>query len=52
MDLCWLTDNDNDICNLYKEQHLTRNIRLRRLQWMGHMFKMTDERTPNKAMKG
>jgi hypothetical protein len=30
---------------------LTRNIRLRRLQWVGHMLRMKDERAPKKALK-
>jgi hypothetical protein len=31
---------------------LTRNIRLRRRQWVGHVVRMKDERVPKKAMKG
>jgi hypothetical protein len=35
---------------LYKERELTRNIRLRRLQWVGHV--MIDESVPKKGLKG
>jgi hypothetical protein len=31
---------------------LTRNIRLTRLQWVGHVLRMKDERAPKKAVKG
>jgi hypothetical protein len=31
---------------------LTRNIRLRRLQWVGHVKIMKDERVPKKALQG
>ena len=36
---------------MYKEMELTGNIRLRRLQWVGHMLRMKDERAPKKALK-
>ena len=31
---------------------LTRNIRLRRFHWVGHVLRMKDERAPKKALKG
>jgi len=31
---------------------LSRNIRLRRLQWACHAIRMKDESTPKKALKG
>ena len=37
--------------NLYKEMELTRNVRLRRLQWVGHVLRMKDERAPKEALK-
>jgi hypothetical protein len=30
---------------------LTRSIRLRRLQWVGHVMRMKDERVPKKVLK-
>lgn len=30
----------------------TRNIRLRRLQWVVHMMRMQDEKVPREALKG
>jgi hypothetical protein len=56
MDLCWPTESgergmtvESTLC---KELEVTRNIRLRRLQWVGHMLRMKDERVPKKALKG
>jgi hypothetical protein len=31
---------------------LTKNVRLRRLQQVGHVMRMKDERVPKKAFKG
>ena len=31
---------------------LTKNIRLTRLQWVGHVMRMKDEMIPKKAWKG
>ena len=30
----------------------TKNITVRRLQWVGNMLRMKDERAPQKALKG
>jgi hypothetical protein len=48
----WRNRYNNEIYNLCKELELTRNIRLRRLQWLGHVLSMKDERAPKKALKG
>jgi len=37
---------------LCKEMELTRNIRLRVLQWVSWVMRMRDERVPKKALKG
>jgi len=42
---------NHEICNLYKEMELTRNIRLRRVQWVSHVMRMKDERVLKKALK-
>jgi hypothetical protein len=31
---------------------LTRNVRLRRLQWVGQVLRIKDEMAPKKALKG
>jgi hypothetical protein len=47
----WQNRHNNEIYTVYKEMELTRNIRLRRLHWMGHVMRMKDERVPKKALK-
>ena len=37
---------------MYKEIELTMNNRLRRLQWVGHLSRMKDERAPKEAFNG
>jgi hypothetical protein len=43
---------NQEIYKLYKETELTRNIRLRRLQWVGQVMRTEDERVPKKELKG
>lgn len=57
MDLCWSVDwGETSIITkfvtLYKALELTSNIRLRRLQWVGHMTRMKNEGVPQNAPKG
>ena len=47
----WQNRYNNEIFKLYKEMELTRNIRYRRLQWLGYVI-MKDEQVPKKAVKG
>jgi hypothetical protein len=48
----WRNRYNNGICCLYKETELTRNIRLRRLQWAAHLLRMKDEKASKKGLKG
>jgi hypothetical protein len=36
---------------MYKEMELTKYIRLRRLQWVGRVMGIKEERMPKKALK-
>jgi hypothetical protein len=47
----WRNRYIHDICNLYKELELARNISLRRLHWVGHVMRMKDDRVLKKALK-
>jgi hypothetical protein len=40
------------MCNLHKAVELTRNMGLRRFQWVGHVMRMEEERVPKKALLG
>lgn len=43
---------DHEICKLYKETELTKNIRLSGLQWLGNVIRMKDEMVSKIATKG
>jgi hypothetical protein len=43
---------NHEIYKLYNVMEQTRNISLRRLQWVGHVMRMNDERAAMKALKG
>jgi hypothetical protein len=43
--------HNDEISNLYKEMELTRNIRLRKLQWVGHVMRKKNETVAKKALK-
>jgi hypothetical protein len=48
----WRNRHNHEIYKLHKENELTRNIRLRRLQSVGHVIGMMDETVSKKALKG
>jgi len=48
----WRSAYNHKIYKLYEEMEVTKNIRLRRLQWEGQLMTMKEEREPKKAMKG
>jgi hypothetical protein len=48
----WQNTYNHEIYNSYTEMELTKNIRLRRLQWMGNDTRMKNEKVPKKALKG
>jgi hypothetical protein len=47
----WRNRYNHEIYKIYKENELTRNIRLRRFQWVGHVMGMPDETVTWKALK-
>ena len=48
----WRNRYDDEICKLYKEVELSRNIRWRRLQRVGHAIRVMDERVSEKSLNG
>ena len=47
----WRNSYNHEICNLYKEMELTENIRLRRVQCVGHVMRLQDERVFKKVLR-
>ncbi|RZF45755.1 hypothetical protein LSTR_LSTR017211, partial [Laodelphax striatellus] len=48
----WRIRNNDELAQLYKEPPLSIYIRLKRLQWAGHVERMPDMRTPKKMFVG
>jgi hypothetical protein len=48
----WQKMYKNEMYNSYRKMERTRNIGRRRLQQVGHVLRMKDERAPKKALKG
>jgi hypothetical protein len=48
----WPSEYNHKIYKLYNEMELTKNTRLRGLQWVGHVMTMKEEKEPKKALKG
>jgi len=48
----WRKRCNYEMYRLYEEMELTRNIRLRILQWVSRVIRMQDERVAKKALKG
>jgi hypothetical protein len=47
----WRNRYNHEICKLYDEIELTRNIRLKRVQCVGHVMRRKDERVLEKVLK-
>jgi hypothetical protein len=39
---------NNELYSLYKEPNLVEDIKIRRLEWAGHIIRMEEERIPKK----
>ena len=47
---CWPPRWDNELYNLYKEPNIVEDIKIRRLEWAGHIIRMEEERIPKKVL--
>jgi hypothetical protein len=41
---CWRPRWNNELYSLYKEPNIVEDIKIRRLQWAGHVIRMEEER--------
>lgn len=48
----WRIYYNQEIYNLYKQSRLSTHMRLLRLQWMGYIQRMQEERVPKKIIEG
>ena len=45
---CWRPRWNNELYSLYKELNIVEDIKIRRLEWAGHIIRMEEERIPKK----
>jgi hypothetical protein len=48
---CWRPRWNNKLYSLYKEPIVVEDIKIRRLEWTGHIIRMEEERIPKKDFK-
>jgi hypothetical protein len=48
---CWRPRWSNELYSLYKELNIVENIKIRRLEWAGHIIRIEEERIPKKRAK-
>jgi hypothetical protein len=49
---CWRPRWNNELYSLYKEPNIMEDIRIRRLEWAGHIIRMEEERIPKNVLNG
>ena len=49
---CWRPRWNNELYSLYKEPNIVEDIKIRRLEWAGHIIRMEEERIPKKVLNG
>jgi len=48
----WRPRWNNELYSLYNEPNIVEDIKIRRLEWAGHIIRMKKERIPNKVLNG
>ena len=48
----WRIRYNDELFNLYKDNDIVTFIKLRRLEWAGHVYRMEDHRIPKRLMEG
>jgi hypothetical protein len=50
--VCWCPGWNNELYSLYSEPNIVEDIKIRRLEWAGHIIRMEEERIPEKVLNG
>jgi hypothetical protein len=50
MNRIWRVRYNRELYKLYKEPEISVTLKLKRLQWAGHVQRMNNERIPNKIL--
>jgi hypothetical protein len=48
---CWRPRWNNEFCSLYKEPNIVEDFKFRRLEWVGHIIRMEEQRKPKKGLE-
>ena len=48
----WRKRYNHELYGKYKSTDLVRHIKLRRLEWAGHVYRMEEHRTPRRVKEG
>jgi hypothetical protein len=49
---CWRPRWNNELYSLYSEPNTVEDIKIRRLEWAGHIRRIEKERIPKKFLNG
>jgi hypothetical protein len=49
---CWRPTWNNELYSLYSEPNIVEVIKIRRLEWAGHIIRMEEEGIPKKVLNG
>jgi hypothetical protein len=49
---CWCPRWNNKLYSLYKEPNIVEDIKIRRLEWAGHIIRMEEKRIPKMVLNG
>jgi len=49
---CWAPRWNSELDGLYNEPDTVEDIKIRRLEWAGHIIRMDEERIPKKVLNG
>jgi hypothetical protein len=47
---CWRSRWNNELYSLYKEPNIVEDIKIRRVEWAGHIIGMEEKRIPKKVL--
>jgi hypothetical protein len=48
---CWRPRWNNELYSLYNEPNIVEDIKIRKLEWAGHVIRMEEERIPPTPQK-
>ena len=47
----WRTRYNHELDSLYKDDHVTKKVRVQRLRWLGHLARMNDDNVAKRVFE-